>query len=79
MVIPVGSREDRAREHTLAHALGYDSCYHNAVDVTTCVLCGRWLKPPPREHFDTCGGNCWKRLLKLQRQRDAAMERRTGT
>jgi hypothetical protein len=74
MVIPVGSPEDRKRPHTMAHALGYDECYHERCDIFECVLCGKKLEPM-REHLDTCGSRCFTRLLTLQRARDEAYAR----
>lgn len=34
----------------------------------SCVICGKWL-PEKREHVDTCGERCYKKLLKIQRRR----------
>jgi len=35
-------------------------------DIHKCVICGRNLKHS-REMVDTCGRNCYKKLLKKQR------------
>jgi hypothetical protein len=36
-------------------------------DIATCVICQRELAPY-REHVDTCGARCYKKLLQLQRE-----------
>lgn len=38
----------------------------NMIDILQCVVCGRWLCYP-RQHVDTCGERCFKRLLRQQR------------
>ena len=35
-------------------------------DIERCVMCEKRLKPD-RQHVDTCGEACYKRLLALQR------------
>ncbi len=35
-------------------------------DITACVICGKRLAYP-REHVDTCGPVCFRRLLRQQR------------
>lgn len=50
--------------HTLDHAL--HGCDHTMRDITNCVICERRLAPD-RDHIDTCGERCFKRLLALQR------------
>jgi hypothetical protein len=51
------------KPHTLQHAL--EGCACAMCDITTCVICGKWLDRQ-REHTDTCGERCFKRLLKKQ-------------
>jgi len=38
----------------------------NMAEITTCVICGKTLKPD-RKHVDTCGERCYQALLKQQR------------
>ena len=56
--------------HTLECALGH--CGHNMADITRCVICGADLVTE-REQPDTCGKICRRQLLRLQRERDAAL------
>ena len=49
--------------HTLGHAL--EGCTHEVADITACVICGRGL-PPIRNHVDTCGAVCFRKLYRLQ-------------
>lgn len=50
--------------HSLEHAL--TGCEHEMADITNCVLCERRLAAD-REHVDTCGEFCFRRLLVIQR------------
>lgn len=54
--------------HTLAHALrpAETGCRHDKKDITTCVICGQRLKPG-RVCVDTCAGNCFRQLRKMQK------------
>ena len=54
-------------KHILAHALNpaETGCRCDMKDITNCVLCERRLAPD-REHVDTCGEPCFKRLRTMQ-------------
>ena len=52
-------------KHTLEHAVG-PACNCHMTDITTCVICGAPLEKV-REHVDTCGKRCFKKLLQIQR------------
>jgi hypothetical protein len=54
-------------EHTLAHAIypRATGCTHSMAEILRCVVCGRDLKAG-RQHVDTCGERCSKRLARWQ-------------
>jgi len=56
-------------KHDIQHALyPLDAgCTCSMADITNCVVCNRDL-PRLRQHVDTCGGSCFKRLLAKQRE-----------
>lgn len=50
-------------KHALQHAIEGCSCAMR--DISACVICGKPLERN-REHTDTCGERCFKRLLRQQ-------------
>jgi hypothetical protein len=69
--------------HTLGHALypapdgDWEGCGCDRREITHCVICYRALRWP-RSHVDTCGRQCFRALLALQRQAPAARTDKTG-
>jgi hypothetical protein len=55
-----------AQKHDLQHALfpALTGCACYTKDIHHCVICGKSLEPV-REHVDTCGERCFKRLCRM--------------
>ena len=54
-------------KHDLNHTLNAEAgCLCRMADIHNCVICGKRLRPD-RQHMDTCGQACFKKLLAMQR------------
>ena len=52
--------------HTIEHALSPEKCDCDPHSITNCVICEKRLDHTP--YLDTCGKECFKKLLSYQRR-----------